>query len=509
MFWAGIHSALITATHLAIVLQAVRIAGLRVKASDSKAKAGLSAQFVEQRYQQGLIRESGVHGKEVPCIASRCEKPDHVKNPMDQRLCHAALQQASQCTESWRQAASVAMQVCPAEITQDNAQNQALVKRLFGRGGCDSAGFCDMAFARLLAMQVVCGESKDAHPACNELHGQDALGVTGSLSKPCTVVKSDASRSDAVILRSEDELYIVKSIKRTEMPTLLRYKDEFETQPLLVRWRYIDPGKNVVVMPNAHHPSEYALSVVQTDTASGRKQQMHVSINYMGRWDLKPLPITSAHRPTFLAMLVEREWRLRDMKNWDSLVLALQHTFAWLEAKNLIDYSLIPTLFEYRSRHSSKSKVALEGNHCLFSSVSPSASSSAADAGAGVGAGAADSSETVCEALCFKVIDYLMEFTMRRQMENLAKGKRWTNWAEKMASFLNCLGDLTQVECIPYLQIGCDQFGSPSPWCTSRLLSGDKSAGIYEYMDSSDDMVTQLELMDAETRFMLMGHGIF
>lgn len=62
-----------------------------------------------------------------------------------------------------------------------------------------------------------------------------------------------------------------------------------------------------------------------------------------------------------------------------------------------------------------------------------------------------------CDLVCLTVVDYLMEYDFKRQLENMFKDGKWSQYDEKVSHIVQCIGDILSDDCQEYLQMGCTQ----------------------------------------------------
>eukprot|EP00931_Biecheleriopsis_adriatica_P064574 TRINITY_DN39336_c0_g1_i1.p1 TRINITY_DN39336_c0_g1~~TRINITY_DN39336_c0_g1_i1.p1 ORF type:complete len:578 (-),score=79.09 TRINITY_DN39336_c0_g1_i1:33-1766(-) len=411
----------------------------------------------------------------------------------------------------------------------EGQENEEMIKKIFGNDGCAVDDLCSFAAAKLSAWEVACrGRIRRACP--HELHSGSALELLQSLLCPCSTIASAASRSGAVIQKTHDGLYIVKRIKQSEMPQLLVLLDQLPTErSLLAQWSYVDTSRHIVIMPNAFHSDTYGLHagwINRGGDPAFQSCQTKIDIRLEKDFDIKPLPITSAERRSVLELLVQRQWRLQDMSAWNLVTDTLLRSLGFLERWNLVDYSLLLAFFSTEAAEDSRCSPYMEltskSSQCIVTpDCAPGVYSHAMaiekphrrgavelspDVGHLYGQGppahgplpsydprlfgsglgpmssfhrnsasfmeSSKSPQGSCEMLCVTVVDYLMEFSLVRQLESAMKQHRWDDYATKTKQMWYCLGDLTQPGCEEYLQLGCEELarrapdaGPSSPWC--------------------------------------------
>jgi len=305
----------------------------------------------------------------VPCIASNCASVEpgsgFLHMATDERLCRLAFNFSQSCRDPWKQLLKELDGTCyaPRDSAEslercESRNNMKLVRRLFNDTACVKEDLCGFAAAKLQALYVTCQSNAvrkmRLFDECKWVKSPDRDDLYKSLHCPCMTLNPEASRSGAVIQRTQDERYIVKSIKSTEMPRLVELLDYFVGRPLLNRWSYIDEGRNIVSMPNAFLPETYGLTsslgfqtppVESPSRVCGGSDGDPLLVDNDHGWDLKPLPIKSADRVPALSHLVKHELKLNEMSGWGELSAKLAETVGDLHGKKLVDYSLLLSIF--------------------------------------------------------------------------------------------------------------------------------------------------------------------
>jgi len=103
--------------------------------------------------------------------------------------------------------------------------------------------------------------------------------------------------------------------------------------------------------------------------------------------------------------------------------------------------------------------------------------------------------EVSCVVLCFRIIDYLMQFTLGRQLESKAlyvngRGDKFLDYGDKARDMLHCLGDLPKlglefIECRPYLSAACTH---QTNWTVCRNMAFHTEEDKHIFVDLFSDV---------------------
>lgn len=331
-------------------------------------------------------------------------------------------------------------------------------------GTCEHTDLCLQAAALLGAELVVCSHVMDgvSHPTdCGSAKMTDAesslckraanstdqisysAGLITSLRCPCKNLHPEGSRSKSIIQRTSDRKFIVKQIKADEMLVLSELNVPNHPNVMLNGWSHADPLRRLVVMPNMMEPANQLYGIFCGDDRDS--DPLDKKIATLGddgskslAWDVKPLPAKSKERSRFLAFLVRKRVKLNEWKGWDSTGMTLRNTLRWLAMNNLVDYSMFISAFRLSSNMTPECKIEARRNNCF---KDPRCAQEGKE----------------CNIICLTVLDYLMEYSIGRQLESTWKKRKWHNYKDKTSDFFDCLGDLTSSKCEKYLDLGCQQ----------------------------------------------------
>jgi len=207
---------------------------------------------------------------------------------------------------------------------------------------------------------------------------------------------------------------------------IFRYDEHDEETEDVANWYFL-------LMPAAFTREEQALQSLYPE----------LSTNYLGELlDLKPLPSRSeidklAPKVKSLSLPFEAFTGIQDVRQM------LSDDTDGLNDGNRIDYSMLV----WSAQFEAKSEPALELPGCI-QSCKP-----------------AGEQGVSCVMLCFSLIDYLVEYTFLRHLEDKYKylhgrGDKFEEYGEKTNDMMHCLGNLPvygleYLECMPYLQKAC------------------------------------------------------
>jgi len=481
------------------------------------------------------------------CIRPECRIAPTPDADSEVHLCYAAYQNSQVCTKAWTDLLdSVADSDCRDSLNKSAREctskaHDALVHEMFGAVGCSETALCSIASAKINAYSVACQKVTDGYRSffCNDvIIASDVEGLRDSLHCPCTTLNDGGGRSGAVLQITSDGRYIIKGIKKSEMPVLVEMRDEFESQELLSKWSYVDPKNSLVIMPNSHDVSVQGVRATLGVASYSMGEECdamrggELKVSNSGRWDVKPLPIKSPHRRKMLAILAERQWKPNGMHGWGVLTKTVERNLIFLNEHDLIDYSLLFSLFEIPATPASQCELWTEVSskaptQCLIQDDCEAGRRAApipieyprnfsgadrlheVDGDFVVGNPTAmqpwsngilpsallqrSSSQGKCEVLCVTIIDYLMVFGTTRRMENVVKGGRWTKYKTKSLELWECVGDLQRHGCEKYLALACQELEKTrrsSSWCSSSSLTEqaiDDEGDLEDFFHSDSD----------------------
>lgn len=443
----------------------------------------------------------GQQGTSVDCVVRECnrvhsywsDEDHHTKAELNElNLCAVGHVARSCKSKSWQDAAKATQAGCPGA---GDAGELA-----FGESQCRADDLCSPVGARIALLLTVCGSGAGATPPVREVtcgHFSDyqwgaavrniciALvtqqgnnltileQVGRSLLCGCDSLRPAGSRREGSIFqRSRNGLYIVKLLSQSDVENqkrlVLGALKHSGRHPLLENPVYFDAHRRAIVMKNFFNAAAIGLTAEQVLPAGAHSQcaqNLGVDLLWHGGYDVKPKPAKSAERAPFLAQIVRHQWRLKDWHGWADLMPQLNETLQFLKDENLVDYSLLVSLWTASAQNGTRApscEPRLLGSAPRKCVLSPRCSAAPAgpedqDGFFAFQSGSGAPGGTQCDLVCVTVVDYLMEFDWTRRIESYFKEGKWTNYARKVSHLAQCMGDLTADNCREFREIGCTQ----------------------------------------------------
>lgn len=477
-------------------------------------------------------RELNLHGRYLDdCVSSECSSVSWRSIPYmynsliqdDLRIC-AVGHVAWEChSKHWQNV---------LQATEANCQGARDAGTLaFGRFKCEHNDLCSAVAARVAVLLTACGTGSGRYaggmgviPPAKEVTCQQVADIRvdieivgacrrlvknqgnnlsslarlgSSLLCGCDTLSPPGSRrsGDANFQRSKDNMYIVKLMSfddATKQESLLQDRLGVKTMPPLLETHvYFDARRRAMVMKNFFDAEaigltaqwrfpEWAKWACRHDVS---EQPWGVDLIWQGGYDVKPKPSKSAERAPLLAQIIRHHWKLKEWSGWLDMVSRLHVALRFLKEKELVDYSPLVSVWTASAQNRTPSPdceprlVGTAPRKCLLSPECFMVTDPQHDqhdffdfeSMSDHGHSASIQSQR-CDLVCLTVVDYLMEYGYKTQLENLFKKRKWSKYDEKVSHLVQCMGDILSDDCREYLQMGCTQLWETNSVTLDELL---------------------------------------
>jgi len=284
--------------------------------------------------------------------------------------------------------------------------------------------------------------------------------ISNSFAKPAKILTKSSSRSGAYLFLSHDGKFFGKTVKANEFQTLWQFAGNgaaasFYREMMCASVAFgMSSCRKSLILPFylalATEIDNKPLMFVLMPAAFKDERQFFDKFpsfekDYLGDiLDIKPFPSRSEIN-IFVQLLQEKGLLLDEFDGYSSLKEKVAEDVSYFSRADLIDYSFLV----WSGRYEAADKVDLR-------QTCPSCIQHCQPLPEG---------DVSCVVLCFRIIDYLMQFTLDRQIESKAlyvngRGDKFLDYGDKARDMLQCLGNVPKlglefIECRPYLSAAC------------------------------------------------------
>eukprot|EP00928_Gymnodinium_smaydae_P003742 TRINITY_DN11322_c0_g3_i1.p1 TRINITY_DN11322_c0_g3~~TRINITY_DN11322_c0_g3_i1.p1 ORF type:complete len:557 (-),score=44.08 TRINITY_DN11322_c0_g3_i1:325-1995(-) len=322
-------------------------------------------------------------------------------------------------------AKGVQCESCPAHLDQSSRCLQKAVEEAIERWRFLSS---NIDVAAPVSHTIRQYQSLNVTPAAGWSH--DIVNSLVHHASPFNRTGKGRSRSGAVFYLSSDNRYIVKGFLRSdeyaEMANLVKTFRPGDDGTLLSLPALVFPAFGSTywsVMPNMEFQARALLSLEESTPAK--------------TFDAKPAPLISQDRASLLLYLREIQFQVEHLASakTSSFQLALLSDLAYLEARNIVDYSLLVKAFEipngeHVSIKPSISRPTLLQPWCFRSSPRVST----------VESFVSSKGDEKLIVVCFAIIDFSLALQgFRMHVESTLLRSKWDKYASKFNQLTKCI----------------------------------------------------------------------